>query len=304
MTTKTSAPTAAKRATKTTTKPAVKSTARAAAEAVTPAEAEERQRAVTKPALRPVAKPVAKTEGKKDVQKLQRAIVDGLEDVKAQEIVVFDTEELSSLFERVIIASGTSNRQTKALAMSVVDAVRDAGFPKPRVEGEANGEWIIVDCGQAVVHVMQPTYRSYYNLEELWGEKPVRLKLGAPKPEVAKAAKLPAAPTQPSRAAKPESSLRRSSAAKKGVEDAFPSKAQLKKQEEAKASAAKKVAAKKVASQAAPARTRGQKDAEVVAKPRIKTLVVNAPGKPAAKKSVAKTAARAPAKKTTKRAAN
>jgi len=299
MTTKTSAPTAAKRATKTTTKPAVKSTARAAAEAVTPAEAEERQRAVTKPALRPVAKPVAKTEGKKDVQKLQRAIVDGLEDVKAQEIVVFDTEELSSLFERVIIASGTSNRQTKALAMSVVDAVREAGFPKPRVEGEANGEWIIVDCGQAVVHVMQPTYRTYYNLEELWGEKPVRLKLGAAKPVVAKATKLPAAPTQPARAAKPESSLRRSSAAKKGVEDAFPSKAQLKKQEEAKAAAARKVAAK-----AAPTRARGPKDAEVVAKPRIKTLVVNAPGKPAAKKSAAKPAARAPAKKTTRRTAN
>ncbi|MBB1078209.1 ribosome silencing factor [Rhodoferax sp. 4810] len=299
MTTKTSAPTAAKRATKTTTKPAVKSAARAAAEAVTPAEAEERQRAVTKPAIRPVAKPAAKTEGKKDVQKLQRAIVDGLEDVKAQEIVVFDTEELSSLFERVIIASGTSNRQTKALAMSVVDAVREAGFPKPRVEGEANGEWIIVDCGQAVVHVMQPTYRTYYNLEELWGEKPVRLKLGAPKPVVAKVAKLPAAPTQPARAAKPESSLRRSSAAKKGVEDAFPSKAQLKKQEEAKAAAAKKIAAKAV-----PARARGLKDTDTVARPRIKTLVVNAPGKPAAKKSAAKPATRAPAKKTTSRPAN
>lgn len=307
MTTKTTVPTAAKsatkRAAKTTTKPAVKSTARAATQAATPAEAEERQRAVTKPAIRPAAKAAVKAatnpDGKKDVQKLQRAIVDGLEDVKAQEIVVFDTEELSSLFERVIIASGTSNRQTKALAMSVVDAVREAGFPKPRVEGEANGEWIIVDCGQAVVHVMQPTYRTYYNLEELWGEKPVRLKLGAPKPVVAKAAKLPAAPTQPTRAAKPETSLRRSSAAKKGVEDAFPSKAQLKKQEEAKAAAAKKAAAK-----AAPTRARGPKDAEVVTKPRIKTLVVNAPGKPAAKKSAAKPAARAPAKKTSIRAAS
>ncbi|APW48327.1 ribosome silencing factor [Rhodoferax antarcticus] len=252
-----------------------------------------------RPAAKAAVKAATNPDGKKDVQKLQRAIVDGLEDVKAQEIVVFDTEELSSLFERVIIASGTSNRQTKALAMSVVDAVREAGFPKPRVEGEANGEWIIVDCGQAVVHVMQPTYRTYYNLEELWGEKPVRLKLGAPKPVVAKAAKLPAAPTQPTRAAKPETSLRRSSAAKKGVEDAFPSKAQLKKQEEAKASAAKKAAAK-----AAPTKARGPKDAEVVTKPRIKTLVVNAPGKPAAKKSAAKPAARAPAKKTSIRAAS
>src|SRR3990167_4115646 len=132
------------------------------------------------------------TVAKKDVTKLQRAIVDGLEDVKAQDILVFDTEQLSALFERVIIASGTSNRQTKALAASVRDAVRDAGFAKPRIEGEANGEWIIVDCGQAVVHVMQPNIRIYYNLEELWGEKPVRLKLGAAKPVAvaeAKAAK-------------------------------------------------------------------------------------------------------------------
>ena len=119
---------------------------------------------------------------KNDIQKLQRAIVDGLEDVKAQDIVVFDTEELSALFERVIVASGTSNRQTKALAASVRDAVREAGFSKPRIEGEGNGEWIIVDCGQAVVHIMQPSFRQYYNLEELWGEKPVRLKLGVAKP--------------------------------------------------------------------------------------------------------------------------
>ncbi len=236
---------------------------------------------------------------KKDVQKLQRAIVDGLEDVKAQDIVVFDTEHLSSLFERVIVASGTSNRQTKALAASVMDAVREAGFPKPRMEGEANGEWIIVDCGQAVLHVMQPNIRTYYNLEELWGEKPVRLKLGAAKPVVAKAAKLPTAPTQPSRAAKPESSLRRSSAAKKGVEEAFPSKAQLKKAQDAKAAAAKKIASKPASK-----RARGLKDAEVVAKPRVRTLVVNAPGKPAAKKTAAKKVAsksapakRAPARK-------
>ena len=127
-------------------------------------------------------------EGKKDVQKLQRAIIDGLEDVKAQDIVVFDTEHITSLFERVIVASGTSNRQTKALAASVRDAVRDAGFSKPRIEGEENGEWIIVDCGAAVAHIMQPTIRQYYNLEELWGDKPIKLKLGAPAP-LAKASK-------------------------------------------------------------------------------------------------------------------
>lgn len=122
------------------------------------------------------------TAAKKDTQRLQRAIIDGLEDVKAQDIVVFNTEHLSPLFERVIVASGTSNRQTKALAASVRDAVRDAGFVKPRIEGEENGEWIIVDCGAAVAHIMQPSIRTYYHLEEIWGEKPVRLKLGAPKP--------------------------------------------------------------------------------------------------------------------------
>ena len=90
------------------------------------------------------------------------------------------------MFERVIIASGTSNRQTKALAASVRDKVREAGFPKPRIEGEDNGEWIIVDCGAVVVHIMQPTIRQYYNLEEIWGEKPVRIKLGAPKPVIEK----------------------------------------------------------------------------------------------------------------------
>ncbi len=123
---------------------------------------------------------------KKDVQKLQRTIVDALEDVKAQDLVVFDTEHLSSLFERVIIASGSSNRQTKALAASVRDKVRNAGFGKPRIEGEDNGEWIIVDCGPVVAHIMQPNIRQYYHLEEIWGEKPVRLKFGAPKPAAPK----------------------------------------------------------------------------------------------------------------------
>ena len=143
---------------------------------------------------------MTETSAKKDVQKLQRTIVDALEDVKAQELVVFDTEHLSSLFERVIVASGTSNRQTKALAASVRDKVRDAGFGKPRIEGEDNGEWIIVDCGAVVVHVMQPTIRSYYNLEEIWGEKPVRLKFGAPKP--AKAFEPEEAPAKKSAAKK------------------------------------------------------------------------------------------------------
>lgn len=206
------------------------------------------------------------TAKKNDIQKLQRAIVDGLEDVKAQDIVVFDTENLSALFERVIVASGTSNRQTKALAASVRDAVRDAGFSKPRVEGEVNGEWIIVDCGQAVVHIMQPSFRTYYNLEELWGEKPVRLKLGVAKP--APVAKAPVAAS----AAKPATTLRRSNAAKIGVAEAFPSRAQVAKTAAAKAAAAKAAAAKR--------------DAVKAATPAVKTAVKKVVVKTAAAKKV------------------
>ena len=144
----------------------------------------------------------------KDIQKLQRVIVDALEDVKAQDIVVFNTEHLSPLFERVIIATGTSNRQTKSLASSVRDKVREAGMPKPRLEGEDNGEWIIVDCGPAVVHIMQQAIRQYYLLEEIWGDKPVRLKLGAPKPvaPVAAVAEKKTAAKTKTKSAAPKSS--------------------------------------------------------------------------------------------------
>jgi ribosome-associated protein len=210
---------------------------------------------------------------KKDTQKLQRAIIDGLEDVKAQDIQVFDTEHLSPLFERVIVASGTSNRQTKALASSVRDAVRDAGFNKPRVEGEVNGEWIIVDCGAAVAHIMQPAIRRYYHLEEIWGDKPVRTKLGAAKPAVAQASeeKAPAAKKAPT-------SLRRSSAAKTAIRSAE----QAAKAEKHKP-AAKKTAARKTAGAKSP----------------VKTVVVNkAPAKKAAAKKAAPAAKKA-ARKTT-----
>ncbi len=96
---------------------------------------------------------------------------------KAQDIRVFNTEHMSPLFERVIVASGTSNRQTKALASSVRDKVRESGFAKPRVEGEDNGEWIIVDCGPAVAaHHAAGDPPVLPNLEEIWGDKPVHLR--------------------------------------------------------------------------------------------------------------------------------
>ncbi len=216
---------------------------------------------------------------KKDIQKLQRAIVDGLENVKAVDVVVFDTEHLSALFERVIIASGSSNRQTKALAASVRDAVREAGFPKPRMEGEGNGEWIIVDCAQAVVHIMQPNFRQYYHLEELWGERPVRLKLGAAKPVApAKAAAVGSKEKAPT-------TLKRASAAKKGVAEAFPSKAQVKKNMAAKSAATRAAAAKPAAVKSASPKAPAAKTAATKSTPAKSAPVKSAPVKSAPTKS-------------------
>ena len=138
-----------------------------------------------------------------DIRKLQRAIVDGLEDVKAQNVVVFNTEHLTPLFERVIVASGASNRQTKALASSVRETVKGRGMDVLRTEGEENGEWIIVDCGAAVVHVMQPAIRDYYHLEELWGEKPVRMKIDSAPVKLVKAAPQHAEPAPRGASQKP-----------------------------------------------------------------------------------------------------
>lgn len=115
-----------------------------------------------------------------DIRKLQRVIVDALEDVKAQDIRVFNTAQLSDMFDRVILASGTSNRQTRALASSVAEKVKAAGGIVVSMEGEDAGEWVLVDCGDAVVHILQPAIRAYYNLEEIWGGKIVRLKSRAP----------------------------------------------------------------------------------------------------------------------------
>lgn len=112
-----------------------------------------------------------------NIQKLQRLVVDALEDVKAQDIKVFNTTHLTSLFERVIIASGTSNRQTRALARSVIDAVRAHDIEIIALEGEESGEWVLLDIGDIVIHCMQPAIRAYYDLESVWGGRPVRMKL-------------------------------------------------------------------------------------------------------------------------------
>ena len=117
-----------------------------------------------------------RTPAKMDIRKKQRAVLDALEDVKGRDIVVFNVEHLSPLFERVIIASGDSSRQVKALAEHVADKLGELGVKARGTEGAVAGEWVLVDLGDVVVHVMHSEMRSRYNLEELWGGKPVRLK--------------------------------------------------------------------------------------------------------------------------------
>ena len=102
------------------------------------------------------------------ITKLQRTVVDALEDIKAQDIRVFNTTGLSDLFDRVVLASATSNRQTRSLANHLKEKAKEKGFPVVSTEGEESGEWVLVDAGDIVVHVMQPAVRAYYNLEELW----------------------------------------------------------------------------------------------------------------------------------------
>lgn len=114
-----------------------------------------------------------------DNKKLQRLVVDALEDVKAQDIAVYNTTELSDLFDRVVLASGTSNRHTRSLASNVAEKVKQAGGHVVSVEGEETGDWVLVDLGDVIVHIMQPAVRAYYDLEELWGGKKVNVRLAA-----------------------------------------------------------------------------------------------------------------------------
>ena len=129
-----------------------------------------------------------------DIRVKQRAVVDALEDVKARDIVVFNVAAQTAYFERVVIASGDSNRQVNALATHVQDKLKSLGAKVIGVEGRRNGEWVLVDLGDIVVHVMHPAVRSYYNLEELWGGKEVKMKKEAKSPK----------PLKPKRAAAPK----------------------------------------------------------------------------------------------------
>ena len=203
-----------------------------------------------------------------DIKTLQALVVDALEDVKAQEIRVFDTTHLTSMFDRIVIASGTSNRQTRALAMSVRDKVKSSGGEIINMEGENTGEWVLVDLGDIVVHIMQPAIRAYYRLEEIWGDKEV--KLGAAKRAVGTARK----------------------AVQKSASDGAkaPAKTAVKK------APAKKSAVSKVPAKKAPAK---KSAAKAGTKTTSKTAVKKAPAKksPAKKTSASKT----PAKKSASR---
>ena len=117
-----------------------------------------------------------------DIRKKQRVVVEALEDIKGKDIQVFNTARMPSMFERVVIASGDSNRQVKSLADNVQEKIKESGGKVYGVEGQQAGEWVLVDLGDLVVHVMHPTVREFYNLEEVWGGKTVKLaKPAAPK---------------------------------------------------------------------------------------------------------------------------
>jgi len=132
-----------------------------------------------------------------DIRVKQRAVVEALEDVKARDIVVFNVAAQTAYFERVVIASGDSNRQVNALASHVQEKLKSLGASVVGVEGRRNGEWVLVDLGDIVVHVMHPAIRSHYNLEELWGGKEVKF---AP---AAKPKRAPAKRKAKSKAKKP-----------------------------------------------------------------------------------------------------
>jgi ribosome-associated protein len=119
------------------------------------------------------------------LNKLQKIAVTALEDIKARDIAVLDVRKLTSLYDSLIIASAESARQVKALAFHVRDKMKSAGATIIGVEGEASGEWVLIDCGDIVIHVMQPAVRAYYNLEELWAPP-------APKRRAASKAAAPA----------------------------------------------------------------------------------------------------------------
>lgn len=217
-----------------------------------------------------------------DIKKLQVLVVDALEDVKAQDIMVYDTTHLTSLFDRIAIASGTSNRQTKALAASVRDKVKDNGGRIVSIEGEETGEWVLVDLGDMIVHIMQPAIRSYYRLEEIWGDKEVKV---APP---AKRASRRTASEAPAEAAPPRKTARRAAAG--DADDAAPKQPAARKTAAKTASKTAAAPAGKAAGKTASTRTAAKSAAAKT--PAGKTVKVSAAKSAAPRKAPAKRAAK------------
>lgn len=212
-----------------------------------------------------------------DIKKLLPIVIDALEDVKAQDIRVYDTVHLTSMFDRLAIASGTSNRQTKALAASVRDKVKEKGGHIVSIEGEDTGEWVLVDLGDMVVHIMQPTIRDYYRLEEIWGDKEV--KVGAARRKSARAI---------DEEQKPKKRSRHLAASQTTADDEEPKKP-------ARKTAAPKTAAKTTATKTAVKKTAAAKTPRIPAGAKVKVAASKsastAPKKPAAKRTTRSKAA-------------
>ena len=198
---------------------------------------------------------------------LSAIVIDALEDIKARDIQLVNVMKITSVFDYIAIASADSTRQTKALANNVIEKVKEAGFHIIGTEGEGTGEWVLVDCGDIVVHIMQPAVREYYKLEELWREG----KIEFPKPKAVKKAEPSVVVAKKPVAKKPAA---KKPVAKKPVAKKSTSKKPAAKKPVAKAPVSKKPVAKKPA----------------VAKPTAKKPVAKKPAakKPAAKKPVAR----------------
>ncbi len=184
------------------------------------------------------------------IKKLETIAVDALEDIKGRDIIVVNTTKLSQMFERIVLASGESNRQVRSLARHVADKVREAGGEVLSTEGEETGEWVLVDLGPVVVHIMQPTVRAHFDLEGLWGP-------GKPAGHAAEKAAMKAA-------AKKAVTKASEASSEDGVKDKPPAKKPSARQPAASKTTAEKPAAKKAAPRKAPSKK------PAAAKPRAK----------------------------------
>ncbi|MBI3715670.1 MAG: ribosome silencing factor [Betaproteobacteria bacterium] len=210
-------------------------------------------------------------------KKLTDIVIDALEDIKAKDIRLVNVMKITSVFDYIAVACGDSNRQTKALANNVMEKVKEAGYQIYGIEGEQTGEWVLVDCGDVVVHIMQPAIREYYQLEELWSDGEQEFPPLAPKRVKAPAKEKPVA-------SKPKAKGK--GAGKK------PATTARKKTDATKKPAAKKPAAKK------PVAKRPAVKKATVKKPAVHKTVAKKPAmqKTTAKKpAVHKTTAKKPA---------